>query len=199
MAAAPVGAGAGQRVGCGFITWSLARNPELLDLILAANPAAIMLSFGDPHNFAGPIHDAGIPLICQIHTREQALRVLEVGPDIIVAQGSESGGHGMSVRSTFTLVPDVVDLVAQRSAETLVVAAGGSPMAAGWQQRWRWAQTAPWWVPDSGLAQRRWYRREPTSGRWRPAGTTPSVPASTTLCGSGIGRRNTIFGCSATR
>ncbi|WP_373234032.1 NAD(P)H-dependent flavin oxidoreductase [Mycobacterium marinum] len=115
----------GQRVGCGFITWSLARNPELLDLILAANPAAIMLSFGDPHNFAGPIHDAGIPLICQIHTREQALHVLEVGPDIIVAQGSESGGHGMSVRSTFTLVPDVVDLVAQRSAETLVVAAGG--------------------------------------------------------------------------
>lgn len=33
--------------GVGFITWSLARRPEVLDLVLAANPRAIMLSFGD--------------------------------------------------------------------------------------------------------------------------------------------------------
>src|ERR1700752_375896 len=33
--------------GIGFITWSLARQPELLELALEARPRAIMLSFGD--------------------------------------------------------------------------------------------------------------------------------------------------------
>jgi len=37
-----------RRVGCGFITWSLAKQPDLLEVALARNPAALMLSFGDP-------------------------------------------------------------------------------------------------------------------------------------------------------
>src|SRR5271169_6992383 len=39
------------RVGCGFITWSMARDPKLLDQVLAKRPAAVMLSFGElePH------------------------------------------------------------------------------------------------------------------------------------------------------
>ena len=38
--------------GVGFITWSLAKQPELLDIALSARPRAIMLSFGDPRPFA---------------------------------------------------------------------------------------------------------------------------------------------------
>ena len=38
--------------GIGFITWSLAKRSELLDIALAARPSAIMLSFGDPAPFA---------------------------------------------------------------------------------------------------------------------------------------------------
>src|SRR5579863_1599589 len=34
--------------GIGFITWSMAKQPELLDVALQAGPRAIMLSFGDP-------------------------------------------------------------------------------------------------------------------------------------------------------
>src|SRR3954462_12955488 len=34
--------------GIGFITWSLAKQPDLLDIALKARPRAIMLSFGDP-------------------------------------------------------------------------------------------------------------------------------------------------------
>jgi nitronate monooxygenase len=115
----------GARVGVGFITWSLARNPELLDVTLARHPATIMLSFGDPGEFADRIHQANIPLTCQVQTLEQARHALEVGADIIVAQGGEAGGHGMGARSTFTLVPDIVDVVAEHSAKTLVMAAGG--------------------------------------------------------------------------
>ncbi len=44
---------------------------------------------------------------------------------MLVAQGGEAGGHGRGVRSTFTLVPEVADLVAERAPETLVLAAGG--------------------------------------------------------------------------
>jgi nitronate monooxygenase len=116
---------AGARVGCGFITWSLAREPELLDQTLERQPATIMLSFGDLQPFADRIHAAGVPLIAQVQTLEQARQALDAGPEILVAQGGEAGGHGMTARSTFTLVPDVVDLAAQRSPETLVLAAGG--------------------------------------------------------------------------
>src|SRR5277367_1288597 len=46
------------RIGCGFITWSLAKRPEVLDRALAHKPAAIMLSFGDPGpRFAPPVRD----------------------------------------------------------------------------------------------------------------------------------------------
>ena len=49
----------GARVGCGFITWSLARNPDVLDETLERQPATIMLSFGDLHPFAERIHAQG--------------------------------------------------------------------------------------------------------------------------------------------
>ena len=114
----------GNRIGCGFITWSLANQPELLDLALEADTAAIMLSFGDPAPFAAKIRDAGVPLICQIQTLEQARQALDAGADIIVAQGSEAGGHGAS-RGTFALTPAVADLVREQSPQTLVLAAGG--------------------------------------------------------------------------
>ncbi|OBG95912.1 oxidoreductase [Mycobacterium sp. E3251] len=115
----------GARVGCGFITWSLARQPELLNEALARQPAAIMLSFGDLQPFADRIRAAGVPLIAQAQKLDHARRALDAGADVVVAQGGEAGGHGMTVRSTFTLVPDVVDLVADRAPDTLVLAAGG--------------------------------------------------------------------------
>jgi nitronate monooxygenase len=115
----------GTKVGCGFITWSLAHKPELLDEALARQPATIMLSFGELRPFAERIRAAGVPLTAQVQNLDHARQALDAGADVIVAQGGEAGGHGMTVRSTFTLVPDVVDLVAERSPGTLVVAAGG--------------------------------------------------------------------------
>jgi hypothetical protein len=44
--------------------------------------------------------------------------------DIVVAQGTEAGGHG-AARSTLALVPAVVDAVRERNNEVVVVAAGG--------------------------------------------------------------------------
>jgi nitronate monooxygenase len=108
------------RIGCGFITWSLANRPQVLERALAHRPAAIMLSFGDPRPFASTIRNAGARLICQVQTVSQAREAAEAGADVIVAQGTEAGGHGMS-EPLFTLLPQVIDAC----PGALVVAAGG--------------------------------------------------------------------------
>jgi nitronate monooxygenase len=107
--------------GIGFITWSLARRPELLDIALDANPRAVMLSFGDPAPFAPDIKARGALLICQVQSEDIARQALDCGADILVAQGTEAGGHGAS-RTTIDIVPAIVDLAAGRVP---VVAAGG--------------------------------------------------------------------------
>ena len=113
-----------QRIGCGFITWSMARRPAALDEALRHAPAAVMLSFGDAAPFIPRIKKANALAICQVQSVRQARQVLDEGADIIVAQGSEAGGHG-GARSTFPLVPAVADLAAQSGRDVLVVAAGG--------------------------------------------------------------------------
>lgn len=113
------------RVGIGFITWALEAHPAVLDAVLQRKPAAIMLSFGDPRSLGARVHAAGVPLICQVDNRADALLAVEAGADIVVAQGGEAGGHGEHRRGTFTLVPELVDLIAQRVPETLLCAAGG--------------------------------------------------------------------------
>lgn len=113
-----------QHVGCGFITWSLQKQPHLLDIALDHAPGAMFLSFGDPEPFAARVNRAGVPLICQIQTLKDARRAIEVGADILVAQGTEAGGHGEK-RATFTLVPEVADLISAQAPDVLLCAAGG--------------------------------------------------------------------------
>jgi nitronate monooxygenase len=112
-------------IGVGFITWSMEQQPELLQQAIDARPAAIFLSFGDPAPHAPAIRAAGIPLICQVHNIEQARHAINVGADVIAAQGGEAGGHGTGTRSTFSLVPEVADLLRSSAPEVLLLAAGG--------------------------------------------------------------------------
>jgi len=113
-----------QPVGCGFITWTLEKDSRPLDETLELNPAAIFLSFGDPEPYVERIKKSGALLICQVQTVKDARHAIDVGADVIVAQGAEAGGHGES-RATMTLVPEVADLIAKVKEETLLVAAGG--------------------------------------------------------------------------
>lgn len=111
-------------VGCGFITWSLRNAPHQLDKALEHDPKAIFLSFDDPEPFASKIKARGVILFCQIQTRADAERAIACGVDVIVAQGTEGGGHG-GTRATLTLVPEIADLIAGRAPDTLLCAAGG--------------------------------------------------------------------------
>jgi len=113
-----------QSIGCGFITWSLRAAPQLFADVIARKPKAIFLSFDDPEPFLSLAKAAGIAVFCQLQSRADAERALDCGADIIVAQGTEAGGHGGS-RATFTLVPEIADLIAKRAPEALLCAAGG--------------------------------------------------------------------------
>jgi len=113
-----------QKIGCGFITWSLDKQPELLTKTLERKPKAIFLSFADPAPYAREVLNAKTTLICQVQTLAHAENAIECGADVIVAQGSEAGGHGAK-RATFTLVPEVAELINRKSPDTLLCAAGG--------------------------------------------------------------------------
>ena len=60
-------------------------------------------------------------LICQVQSLALAKEAVAAGADVLVAQGTEGGGHGAS-RGLVTLVPEVVDAV---GTKVPVVAAGG--------------------------------------------------------------------------
>ncbi len=65
-------------------------------------------------------HEAGCLVMHMVSDVAGARRAAEAGADIIVAQGTEGGGH-VGVMGTMALVPQVVDAVAPRP----VLAAGG--------------------------------------------------------------------------
>lgn len=104
--------------GVGLITWSI--RPEALELALSYRPQAFFLSFGDPRPYAKAIRDAGCRLICQVQDIDQVEPALDAGADLIVAEGTEAGGHG-GTRSTLPLVPAVIDA----AFGVPVLAAGG--------------------------------------------------------------------------
>ena len=110
-----------QKVGVGFITWSLQQQPGLLDLVLAHKPAALMVSFGDASDAIAAARAQDIPTVWQVQRLEQARQALAAGADVIVVQGQEGGGHGMD-RGLTALLPAVRDLA---SEEQIVLAAGG--------------------------------------------------------------------------
>src|SRR5262245_30959778 len=115
-----VAASTGKPWGVGFQSW--AADVTVVEHALAYEPRAIMLSFGDPTPFVRPIRDAGAALIIQVTNLDEARQAVDVGADVIVAQGMEAGGHGGSPgRGTFSFVPVVADL----AAPVPVLAAGG--------------------------------------------------------------------------
>ena len=94
---------------------------ERLDIALQEGVKAVSLFWGDPAAYVRKAKDAGAIVVQTVATPEEARRAADLGADIIVAQGVESGGHVWSTVSTMVLVPLVCDAV----PEVPVVAAGG--------------------------------------------------------------------------
>lgn len=85
----------------------------------------------------------GVPVAALVGAKEHALRQAAAGVDIIVAQGTEAGGHCGEV-STLVLIPEVVRALKGAGYNIPVLAAGGimtgaqmaGMMAAGAQGAW---------------------------------------------------------------
>lgn len=120
--------GPAERLGCGFIVWKLDEDASALDWVLERRPRAVMLSFGDPRPYAARIAASGAQLLCQVQRLEQVPMALEAGATVVIAQGSEAGGHGMDAhngRATLAFVPELADWLAAHAPQTVLLAAGG--------------------------------------------------------------------------
>lgn len=113
------------RVGIGLITWNMA--PGAVTSALSHEPAAVWLSFGDPTPYVDEIHEAGVLAIAQVATVAEARQAVDAGADVLVAQGSESGGHGRLGRGLFGLLP----AIGAACPKVPLVAAGGITNASG--------------------------------------------------------------------
>jgi nitronate monooxygenase len=105
--------------GIGLVRWVIDARPDLVDLALEAKPALVSISFGDPAPFVPRFHAAGVRVAAQVQSRYWAQVAEAAGVDLIVAQGTEAGGHTGAV-GTLPLLQIVLDTVAAP-----VVAAGG--------------------------------------------------------------------------
>lgn len=112
--------------GIGLVHWVAVTRPDLLDTALAARPALLSVSFGDDFGWVARAHAAGIPAATQVGTVEAAHRAVDGGVDVLVARGSEGGGHGEPRLGTLALLTEVLDRV-----EAPVLAAGGIANARG--------------------------------------------------------------------
>jgi nitronate monooxygenase len=88
---------------------------------------ALWTFWGDPTPIVASARAAGVKVFAQIGSVAAARKAAAAGVDVIVAQGTEAGGHVEGEVSTLALVPRVVDAV----APTPVVAAGGIADARG--------------------------------------------------------------------
>jgi nitronate monooxygenase len=105
--------------GVGLMAWTLPERPDLLEATIAAQPGLVSVSFGDPGPYVGPLHDAGIAVAAQVNTTADVHRAVDAGVDVLVAQGTEAGGH-TGQRATLPLLQEVLALT-----DRPVVAAGG--------------------------------------------------------------------------
>jgi NAD(P)H-dependent flavin oxidoreductase YrpB (nitropropane dioxygenase family) len=93
----------------------------LLDVLFAHDTSLVASALGPPPaHFIERAHAAGIPVAALAGSVEHARKHAAAGADLIVAQGTEAGGHTGTI-ATMVLVPEVVDAV----APTPVLAAGG--------------------------------------------------------------------------
>jgi NAD(P)H-dependent flavin oxidoreductase YrpB (nitropropane dioxygenase family) len=92
-----------------------------VELSLSQRVPVISLAWGRAADLTARAHDAGLKVVHQVTTPEEAGAVAAEGADAIIAQGSEGGGHVGTLMTTVALVPQTVDVV----KPVPVIAAGG--------------------------------------------------------------------------
>jgi NAD(P)H-dependent flavin oxidoreductase YrpB (nitropropane dioxygenase family) len=104
-----------------LLGWTSGGGRSAVDVALRHPIKLIVNALGPPPpDVIELAHAHGVKVAALIGTVAQAVKQVEAGVDIVVAQGTEAGGHTGEV-ATMVLVPEVVDAI----APTPVLAAGG--------------------------------------------------------------------------
>src|SRR5688500_375684 len=105
----------------GLVNVSPSGYEPLLDVTFAHHPRLVASALGSPPpQLVERAHEHDVAVAALAGTAVHAERHQRAGVDLIVAQGTEAGGHTGEI-ATMVLVPEVVDAV----APTPVLAAGG--------------------------------------------------------------------------
>lgn len=96
---------------------------ELIDVIIAEKAKLFVSAVGvPPKHVIDKLHQHGILVMNMVGSPKHAEKAIELGVDIICAQGSEGGGHTGDI-GTAVLIPAVVDICKPKNIP--VLAAGG--------------------------------------------------------------------------
>ena len=117
---AAVRAATDRRFGVNFIARFC--QPEHIALCADLRVPVVSFFWDNPERaWVEELHAAGARVWMQVGSVDEAADAVEMGADLVIAQGIEAGGHNRSTAGTFCLVPAVVDAI----APVPVLAAGG--------------------------------------------------------------------------
>lgn len=105
-----------------LLSWNDTEAREQVEISLDRPDVKVVVNAlgAPPKDVVDQAHDAGKKVAALVGRKDHALKQVTNGVDIVVAQGTEAGGHSGDV-ATMVLVPEVVDAVGERP----VLAAGG--------------------------------------------------------------------------
>jgi NAD(P)H-dependent flavin oxidoreductase YrpB (nitropropane dioxygenase family) len=110
-----------ERKGEDLLGWSVEMGQQHIEVALRHPIAFIANALGTPPPEAiEKAHEHGVLIGALCGKKKQALRHAAAGLDVIIAQGTEAGGHTGEV-ATMVLTPEIVDAV----GDVPVLAAGG--------------------------------------------------------------------------
>ncbi len=117
----PVRAATDKPFGVDLLTAMPGGMVEQVTMVIEGGATAFVAGLGVPTEVIDLCHRHDLVVVSMCGKVEHAVRAVEAGCDLVVAQGTEAGGHTGQV-ATFPLVPQIVDAVGGRVP---VVAAGG--------------------------------------------------------------------------
>ena len=106
------------------VTISDEAGEQLLDVAFRHPIALIASALGTPPGYMiEGARAAGVPIAALVGAKEHAIKQVNAGVDVLVAAGTEAGGHCGEV-TTMVLVPEVIEAISQ-IRPVPVLAAGG--------------------------------------------------------------------------
>ncbi len=154
--------------GVGFIT-SVAGIEKMVEVAIEAKVDLIGHSFSDPSPFMSDAKKAGIKVVAQVQTVEQAAHARDAGVDLVVAQGTDGGGHTGYI-GTISIVPAVVDAC----PGIPVIAAGGIVDGRGMAAALALGASGVW-IGSRFVASKEWAGAEWAKEALTSAGTDDTV------------------------